>query len=95
MSVKTKSLTKNPTIHISLTPNLAEFVDELVASGLYSNASDVIRESLREKYQQNQQKSQKAKKLREALQVGLDQARRGEFTETSIEEMIQRVKNRK
>jgi len=90
MSVKTQ----NPTIHVSLTPTLANFIDELVATGLYSNVSEVIRESLREKYQKNNQKSEKVKKLKEALQVGLDEAKRGEFVETTIEEMIQKVKDR-
>ena len=35
-----------------------------------------------------------AKKLKEALQIGLDQARRGEFSERSVEEIWQKVKNR-
>ena len=34
-------------MHISLTPELEKIVKEKVASGLYNNASEVIREALR------------------------------------------------
>lgn len=35
-------------MHISLTPELEEFVREKVDSGLYNNASEVIRDALRQ-----------------------------------------------
>lgn len=35
------------TMHISLTPELESIIKEKVASGLYNNASEVIREALR------------------------------------------------
>jgi len=35
------------TMNVSLTPELEKFVDGKVESGLYNNASEVIRESLR------------------------------------------------
>ena len=38
------------TIHISLTPKLEEFIQELLDTGLYSNVSEIIREALREKF---------------------------------------------
>jgi len=38
------------TIHISLTPKLEEFIQELLDTGLYSNVSEIVREALREKY---------------------------------------------
>ena len=34
-------------MNVSLTPELERFVDEKVESGLYNNASEVVRESLR------------------------------------------------
>ncbi len=34
-------------MHISLTPELEKIVKEKVASGLYNNASEVVREALR------------------------------------------------
>ena len=34
-------------MNVSLTPELEKFVDDKVESGLYNNASEVIREGLR------------------------------------------------
>jgi antitoxin ParD1/3/4 len=39
---------KVPGVNISLTPELERAVKEKVASGLYNNASEVIREALRQ-----------------------------------------------
>lgn len=38
---------KKRTMNISLTPELAEFVERKVASGMYSSNSEVVREALR------------------------------------------------
>jgi len=38
---------KGSTMHVALTPELARFVRERVASGLYGSASELVRESLR------------------------------------------------
>jgi len=35
------------TLNVSLSPNLTEFVRERVSSGMYSSASEVVREALR------------------------------------------------
>ena len=34
--------------NVALTPHLAKFVDDLVESGTYNNASEVVRDGLRE-----------------------------------------------
>jgi putative addiction module CopG family antidote len=91
MSVKKQ----NTTIHASLTPTLYQFVDDLLESGLYGNVSEIIREALREKYENNQSKSQKLIRLRKALQIGLDQAGSGEFSDMSVEDIWHKVKNKK
>lgn len=41
-------------MHISLTPTLEQFVKSMVATGLYNNASEVVREALRGLYQKEQ-----------------------------------------
>lgn len=61
-------------MHISLTPELENHVRRKVESGLYNNASEVVRESLRlmlERDEMNQN-------LKEALAFGLAQLNRGE-----------------
>ena len=38
---------ENPAMHISLTPKLEELVRQKVESGLYNNASEVVRDAVR------------------------------------------------
>jgi antitoxin ParD1/3/4 len=66
-------------MHISLTPELEARVKAKVESGLYNNASEVIREALRfmETHEEWIQEIKLAR-LREQLQLGLDQLNRGE-----------------
>lgn len=66
-------------MHVSLTPELENRVRDKVESGLYNNASEVIREALRfmdahEAWVQDI----KLAHLREQLQIGLQQLDRGE-----------------
>lgn len=66
-------------MHVSLTPELENRVRAKVESGLYNNASEVIREALRfmdahEAWVQDIKRAH----LREQLQIGLQQLDRGE-----------------
>lgn len=74
-------------MHISLTKHLDDWVREKVESGLYSNASEVIREALRHEISREQVSvSSRLEDLRAAIQAGIDQADRGEFVEFSRED---------
>ncbi len=64
-------------MHVSLTPELEELVKEKVASGLYNNASEVIREALRLMHQQDAVYKLKLERLRELLIEG---EQSGDFT---------------
>ncbi len=57
-------------MHVSLTPKLEEFVKKLVASGLYNNASEVVREALRLLHERNEVRRIKLDRLRAALVAG-------------------------
>jgi antitoxin ParD1/3/4 len=59
-------------MNVNLTPTLEEFVKEKVASGLYNNASEVIREALRHAVQREEFEA-----LRNATASGLSQLRTG------------------
>jgi antitoxin ParD1/3/4 len=59
-------------MNVSLTPALQEFVDEKVASGLYTNASEVIREALRQAVQRSDYEV-----LKSAAMEGFSQIRAG------------------
>lgn len=68
-------------MHISLTSELESRVKAKVESGLYNNASEVIREALRfMETHEDWVKELKLAQLREQLKVGSDQLDRGEST---------------
>lgn len=66
-------------MHVSLTPELESRVRAKVESGLYNNASEVIREALR--FMETHEewiREIKVARLREQLNAGVDQLDRGE-----------------
>ena len=65
-------------MNVSLTPELERLVNERVRSGMYSSASEVIREALRLLSNQEESRRQKLEDLRKEIQIGLDQLDRGE-----------------
>src|SRR5713226_492880 len=66
-----------PTRNINLTEHLDEFVERQVASGRYSNASEIVRESLRLLEEQEQERKAKLKALRQAAKRGFDEIDEG------------------
>jgi antitoxin ParD1/3/4 len=75
-------------MHVSLTPRLEQLVKEKVDSGLYNNASEVIREALRLLDQHDQLREIKLERLREAVRLGDEQLERGELSQRSIDRII-------
>ncbi|NCP03647.1 MAG: type II toxin-antitoxin system ParD family antitoxin [Deltaproteobacteria bacterium] len=66
-------------MHISLSPELESRVKSKVESGLYNNASEVIREALRFMDTHEEWIHEiKLAHLREQLQIGIDQLDRGQ-----------------
>lgn len=78
-------------MHISLTETLDEYVKNKVQSGLYNNASEVIREALRT---QIATEDKKREQLRAALDPAIEQADRGEFADYSLETSLKKLKAR-
>ena len=67
-----------PTRNINLTEHLDDFVERQVASGRYSNASEIVRESLRLLEEQQQERKAKLKALRQAAKQGFDEIDQGQ-----------------
>jgi antitoxin ParD1/3/4 len=65
-------------MNISLTPDLEKFVQQKVASGLYTSASEVIRESLRLMFSHDDQLSHCVTHLNQAIDIGLQQLKKGQ-----------------
>lgn len=78
-------------MHVSLTEKLDEYVREKVASGLYNNASEVIREALRLKIATEESDEAKIERLRAAVDLGWEQAERGEFADYSLAKSLARL----
>lgn len=59
-------------MNVNLTPQLEELVRSKVASGLYTSASEVVREALRLMDEQDRLKAAKLEQLRSDVRKGLD-----------------------
>jgi antitoxin ParD1/3/4 len=70
-------------MNVSLTPELHEIVQQKVRSGLYSNASEVIRDSIR-----NLDKDNKKEHAWNALNNLLDEAANSGRSKNSIDDII-------
>jgi antitoxin ParD1/3/4 len=66
-------------MNVSLTPELEKFVNKLVTKGRYQTASEVVRDSLRLLEDREKLRQIKLKELRAEIQIGIDQANRGQF----------------
>jgi antitoxin ParD1/3/4 len=70
-----------PTRNISLTPEQDAFVENVVKSGEYQNASEAIRDALRALQQRRKEDALKLKALRQQIKAGTDALDRGDFVE--------------
>ena len=59
-------------MNINLTAQLEEMVRQKVSSGLYTSASEVVREALRLMDEQDQMRAAKLGQLRQDIRAGLD-----------------------
>lgn len=81
-------------MNVSLTPELEKLVNDRVRSGMYSSASEVVREALRLLKEQEGIRRQKLKELRREIQIGIDQIERGEGTPLDIGKLKARLRKR-
>jgi antitoxin ParD1/3/4 len=77
-----------PTLNVSLTPEFADFIEDAVASGSYVSASEVVRDALRMMRQEQESEEMKLALLRKAVDAGLAQSARGEFSERSVSDIF-------
>jgi antitoxin ParD1/3/4 len=72
------------TLNVNLTPELEAMVRDKVATGLYSSASEVVREALRLMAQQDRLQLLKLEQLRRDIQAGVDSGDAGELNAEDI-----------
>ena len=68
-----------PTRNVVLTPHQASFVEQLVDSGRYQNASEVLREGLRLIEQRECEEAARLQALREAVAIGIADVDAGRY----------------
>ena len=68
-----------PTRNVVLTNHQSDMVEQLVTSGRYQNASEVLREGLRLIEQREAEDASRLEALRSAVKVGLDDMQAGRF----------------
>lgn len=68
-----------PTRNVVLTDHQASLVEQLVSSGRYQNASEVLREGLRLVEQREAEDASRLEALRSAVRVGIEDIETGRF----------------
>ncbi|MET4262015.1 antitoxin ParD1/3/4 [Bradyrhizobium sp. S3.12.5] len=76
-----------PTRNISLTDEQDAFVEKVVKTGEYQNASEAVRDALRVLQQRRREDALKLKALRVQIKAGLDALDRGDFVEVDDAEL--------
>ena len=72
-----------PTRNINLTDEQDAFVERVVKTGQYQNASEAIRDALRMLQQKRREDALRLRALRAQINAGLDAFERGDFTEVA------------
>jgi antitoxin ParD1/3/4 len=79
-------------MNVSLTPELEQYIQEKVSSGLYYSASEVIREGLRLLKEREQIQQMRLQELRQDVQAGLDS---GESTPLNMQTVKENARQRR
>jgi len=74
-------------MNVSLTEEMAKFVETEIASGDYVSASEVVRDALRILRHERQMEAEELRALRAEVQVGLDALERGDFSDQSLDDI--------
>jgi antitoxin ParD1/3/4 len=80
-------------MNVSLTPEMEAWVQQKVGSGLYTSASEVVREALRALHERETRKSARLANLREAVAVGIQSADSGDLHDWdhSMQEQVKQL----
>ena len=76
-----------PTMNVSLSSELVEFVERELSSGAYGTASEVVRDGLRLLLRDKEGRAERLAVLRREIGVGVQQARAKRFSKRSIREI--------
>jgi len=74
---------ENKVMNVSITTEMEEWIQRKVGSGLYTSASEVVREAIRSLYERETRQGAKLLNLREAISVGIQSSEVGELHDWS------------
>jgi antitoxin ParD1/3/4 len=77
-----------PTRNVVLTEHQTTFVEQLVASGRYQNASEVLREGLRMVERRESEEAARLSALQEAARIGIADIEAGRFRAFTAPDML-------
>ncbi len=80
-----------PTMNVTLSDEFARFVDDEVASGEYRTASEVVCDALRLLRRERASREETVEILRQAVQLGLEQAATGRLSSRTPAEILAAV----
>ena len=76
-----------PTRNVNLTDHQNRFLAEILASGRYQNASEVVRDSLRLLEDRERESALRLERLKSALDEGEAAIARGEYEDVAVEDI--------
>jgi antitoxin ParD1/3/4 len=71
-------------INVNLTPQLEDLVRAKLSSGMYTSASEVVREALRLLQEQDQLHEAKLEELRRDIRCGLESGQNEDWNDTDV-----------
>jgi antitoxin ParD1/3/4 len=82
-------------ITVTLPPELDAFIEERVASGRFATAGEVVREGLRLLEEREQQREAVLAELRKEIEIGVEQAKAGDFSDgrAFFEQLRQKIRS--
>ncbi len=75
-------------MNISLTPQLEKMVNRKIKSGMYTSASEVIREALRLLNEHDKIRELQIREMKEKVMAGVQQIREGKISRFDKDEII-------
>ena len=81
-------------MNVSLTPELEQLIHKKVAMGLYLTASEVVRDALRLLEERDKIQTLRFEEVWREIQIGIDQADRGEVAPMDIQGTLAKVRSR-
>lgn len=80
-----------PTKNVSLSGNLADFVEQEVATGGYASQSEAVQDAHRLLHRENAAEQEKLEMLRRAVTVRIEDWRQGRVDDRPIDEILDEI----